>query len=220
MISKKEIIDFFKDIIVILLVVFVIRTFFILPFQINGQSMYTSYYDGEFIIVDRFSYRFLHKPNRGDVIVFKPHVSQEKQYFLKRIIGLPGDKIKIEGGKVYVFSKSKNKFIELDEKYLSQENNKATYVSGDKGSHIYEVPEDSYFVMGDNRNHSTDSRACFSSCYIDGSTNFIKTDDITGKLFLDLGYFRISKFDFVHPALGIITKPKWFNTSSEYDYGI
>ena len=220
MISKKEIIDFFKDIIVILLVVFIIRTFFILPFQINWQSMYTSYYDWEFIIVDRFSYRFLHKPNRWDVIVFKPHVSQEKQYFLKRINGLPWDKIKIEWWKVYVFSKSKNKFIELDEKYLSQENNKATYVSWDKWSHIYEVPEDSYFVMWDNRNHSTDSRACFSSCYIDWSTNFIKTDDITWKLFLDLWYFRISKFDFVHPALWIITKPKWFNTSSEYDYWI
>jgi signal peptidase I len=64
MIKRKEIIDFVKDIIVILIIVFVIRTFFILPFQINGQSMYQSYYDGEFIIVDRFSYQFLHTPNR------------------------------------------------------------------------------------------------------------------------------------------------------------
>lgn len=218
MITKREVTDFLKDIIIILLVVFVIRTFFILPFQINGQSMYTSYYDKEFIIVNRFSYRFLHKPERWDVIVFKPHVSQEKQYFLKRIIWLPGDKLKIEGGKVYVFSYAKNNFVEIKEDYLSDSNKNATYISWDKWSHIYEVPADSYFVMWDNRNHSTDSRACFSSCYIPKTSNFIKTKDIVWKIFLDLWYFRVSKIDFVHPELWINTKPKWFETISTYDY--
>jgi len=53
---KKEFFDFFKDLIIIIIIVYIIRTFFILPFQINGQSMYNSYYDKEFIIVDRFSY--------------------------------------------------------------------------------------------------------------------------------------------------------------------
>ena len=218
MITKKDVSDFIKDIIVILIVVFVIRTFFILPFQINWQSMYQSYYDWEFIIVDRFTYKFLHKPNRWDVIVFKPHVSEEKQYFLKRIIGLPWDKLKIEWGKVYVFSYSNNNFVEIKENYLSDSNKNATFISWDKWSHIYEVPEDSYFVMWDNRNHSTDSRACFSSCYIPETTNFIKTSDITWKIYLDLGYFRLSKFDFVHPSLWINTKPKWFKTISTYDY--
>lgn len=220
MITKKEITDFLKDIIVILIIVFIIRTFFILPFQINGQSMYQSYYDWEFIIVDRFSYRFLHTPNRWDVIVFRPHVSKDKEYFLKRIIWLPWDKLKIEWGKVYVFSYAKNDFVEIQEGYLSDSNINATFISWDKGSYIYDVPADSYFVMWDNRNHSTDSRACFSSCYIPGTTNFIKTSDIIWKIFLDLGYFRISKFDFVHPELWINTKPKWFKTAGTYNYDL
>lgn len=220
MIKRKEIIDFVKDIIVILIIVFVIRTFFILPFQINGQSMYQSYYDGEFIIVDRFSYQFLHTPNRWDVIVFRPHVSKDKEYFLKRIIWLPWDKLKIEWGKVYVFSKVKNSFIELKEAYLSESNINATYVWSDKWSHIFEVPADSFFVMWDNRNHSTDSRACFSSCVFEWTTNYIKTSDIIWKIFIDLGYFRISKFDFVHPELWINTKPKWFKTESTHIYDL
>lgn len=220
MITKKEITDFLKDIIVILIIVFIIRTFFILPFQINWQSMYQSYYDWEFIIVDRFSYRFLHTPKRWDVIVFRPHVSKDKEYFLKRIIWLPWDKLKIEWGKVYVFSYAKNDFVEMKEGYLSDSNINATFISWDKGSYIYDVPADSYFVMWDNRNHSTDSRACFSSCYIPGTTNFIKTSDIIWKIFLDLGYFRISKFDFVHPELWINTKPKWFKTVGTYNYDL
>jgi signal peptidase I len=182
--------------------------------------MYQSYYDGEFIIVDRFSYQFLHTPNRWDVIVFRPHVSKDKEYFLKRIIWLPWDKLKIEWGKVYVFSKVKNSFIELKEAYLSESNINATYVWSDKWSHIFEVPADSFFVMWDNRNHSTDSRACFSSCVFEWTTNYIKTSDIIWKIFIDLGYFRISKFDFVHPELWINTKPKWFKTESTHIYDL
>jgi signal peptidase I len=88
----KELIDFLKDLIVIIAIVLFIRTFFIMPFQINGQSMYDSYYDGEFIIVDRFSYRDFpllgqyQDVERGDVIVFKPRVSDDRKYFIKRII--------------------------------------------------------------------------------------------------------------------------------------
>ncbi len=219
-VTVKEIVSFLKDLLIIGVIVFVIRTFFILPFQINWQSMYQSYYDGEFIIVDRFSYTFLHKPNRWDVVVFRPHISEDKEYFLKRIIGLPWDKIKIENWKVYVFSISKNTFVELQEPYLSDSNRNATFVSWDKASHIYEVPLDSYFVMWDNRNHSTDSRTCFSSCYIPWTTNYAKQYDIIWKIYIDLGYFRISKFDFVHPNLWINTKPKWFSTSRTHNYDL
>lgn len=219
--TKKEIISFFKDLLIIWVIVFVIRTFFILPFQINGQSMYESYYDGEFIIVDRFSYTFLHTPNRWDVVVFRPHVSEDKEYFLKRIIWLPWDKIKIENWKVYIYSISKKTFVELQEPYLSDSNKNATFVSGDKESHIYEVPTDSYFVMWDNRNHSTDSRTCFSYCNnITWTTNYAKQDDIIWKIYIDIWYFRISKFDFVHPNLWINTKPKWFSTTSTYNYDL
>nr|MDD3720779.1 signal peptidase I [Candidatus Gracilibacteria bacterium] len=215
---KKELIDLIKDIIIIGFIVIVIRTFFVLPFQINGQSMYQSYYDGEFIIVDRFSYRVLENPQRGDVIVFKPHVSEDKEYFLKRIIGLPGEKVKIEDGKVYIAKKGSNDFVELKEPYLSESNKDATFVSGDRSANIFEVPDGDYFAMGDNRNHSTDSRTCFSSCAIPGTTNFVKLNDITGKILVDLGYFRLSKLDFVHPDLGIDTHPKWLSSPSTHTY--
>lgn len=219
-VTVKEIVSFLKDLVIIGVIVFVIRTFFILPFQINGQSMYESYYDWEFIIVDRFSYNFLHTPNRWDVIVFRPHVSKDKEYFLKRIIGLPWDKIKIENWKVYVFSVSKNTFVELQEPYLSESNRNATFVSWDKWSHIYTITEGSYFVMWDNRNHSTDSRTCFSYCSIWWPDNYASRDDIIWKIYIDLWYFRISKFDFVHPNLWINTKPKWFSTSSTHNYNL
>lgn len=217
---KKEFLELVKDIVIIWIIVLIIRTFFVLPFQINGQSMYQSYYDWEFIIVDRFSYRILEKPGRWDVIVFKPHVSEDKEYFLKRIIWLPGDKIKIEDWKVYVLKNGGSDFVELIEPYLSESNKDATFVSGDRAAKIYEIPEDSYFVMWDNRNHSTDSRTCFSSCAIPSSTYLIKTNDITWKILLDLGYFRLSQFDFVHPDLGIDTHPKWFKSPSKNDYWI
>ena len=90
-----EALDFLKDIIIIVIIVLLIRTFFMMPFKINGQSMYASYYDKEFIIVDRFSYREFpvigqHREiQRGDVIVFAPGVSEERKYFIKRVIGLP-----------------------------------------------------------------------------------------------------------------------------------
>lgn len=124
---KKEFADFFKDLAIILIIVFVIRSFFILPFQINGQSMYDSYYDKEFIIVDRFSY-IIGEPKRGDVIVFKPHVSEEREYFIKRIIGLPGERVKIEDGKVYLYNSTNDSFDEILELYLSESNKDSTFI--------------------------------------------------------------------------------------------
>jgi signal peptidase I len=87
----REIFDFIKDIVIIISLVFIIRSFLVLPFQINGQSMYSSYYDREFIIVDRFSYLDIPNikegtPKRGDVVVFRPHVNKEKEYYIKRVI--------------------------------------------------------------------------------------------------------------------------------------
>ncbi len=201
-----EALDFLKDIIIILFIVIVIRTFFVMPFQINGQSMYESYYDKEFIIVDRFSYRdipLLGKTRdiqRGDVVIFTPGVSKERKYFIKRVIGLPGETLKIEGGKVYLQDQNTQEFIEIEEEaYLSEENNKNTNIRGDTDAHIYTIPEDSYFVMGDNRIHSSDSRTCFQSCSV--RVNYIDSSEITGRVLLDLGYFNFKSFSFSHPNL-------------------
>ena len=199
------------------------RTFLIMPFKINGQSMYETYYDREFIIVDRFSYRDLpvfgktQEVERGDVIVFAPGVSDERKYFIKRVIALPGETLKIEGWNVFVRGVNEDEFTQLDEDtYLSDENNGDTTVQNDESEYLYEVPENRYFVMWDNRNHSTDSRNCFQSCSV--RTNYVKPDEIIWKVLVDLGYFNFRNFTFTHPDLDISTKPKFFSGLAEYDY--
>lgn len=220
---KKEGIEFFRDLVIVIIVVFFIRTFIAEPFQISWQSMSTSYYDKEFIIVDRFSY--LDIPvvknwniTRWDVVVFKPNVSKEKQYYIKRVIWLPGETLKIENWQVYIKKVWSKEFIELDEKYLSDANKWLTYVRWDSKAHEYTVPDNSYFVMWDNRNASTDSRECFFSCVIDWHSNFIEKKDITGKVFLDLGYFNFKTFSFSHPDLWISTLPRLLNSPRQYNY--
>lgn len=243
---KNEILDFLKDIIIIVVVVMLVKTLFVSPFQIKWQSMYDSYYDGQFIIVDRFSYlKFWNikkwEPNRGDVVVFRPQIdpnntglwsevksnfrlksSEEKEFFIKRIIGIPGDTLKIEEGKVFLKIEGQSEFAELNEWYLWESNANSTYVSGNNNTkqNIYEVPNESYFVMWDNRTGSTDSRACFFSCLTEGSSHFIKKDNISGKLLLDLGYFNLKDLSFTHPKLLIDTFPTFFSSPDSYDYNV
>ncbi len=212
-----EVKDFMKDLIIIVIIVLLIRTFIAMPFQINGQSMYSSYYDKEFIIVDRLSYRFTDK-KRWDVVVFKPHVSQIKEYYLKRIIWLPGETVMIKDGLVSIKNQWSDSFYSLDETYLNDENKWYTFVNGVDSEETFIVPENQYFVLWDNRNHSTDSRQCFASCAYPGSIHYIRSQDITWKVFLDLGYFNFREFEFIHPELAIDTKPKFLNSPKNHDY--
>lgn len=214
----KEVINFFKDLLIIIVIVLVIRSFIILPFQISGQSMYNSYYDKEFIIVDRFSYiSKISKPKRWDVIVFNTHI-KNKEYFIKRIIGLPGETVKISWWMVYVKAVWSEDFVLLDEKYLSNDNYNATYINWDDKEFTFLVPEKQYFVMWDNRNASSDSRTCFSTCSISNATNYIKHNDIVWKVFIDLWYLDIKNLKFLHPNLAISTTPRLFWSPSSYDY--
>jgi len=218
-----EALDFLKDIIVIFVVVLVIRTFFIMPFQINGQSMADTYYNREFIIVDRFSYRDIpligqtQEVERGDVVVFAPWVSEERKYFIKRVIGLPWETVKIQDGNVYIKKVWEAEFNLLDESlYLNEENLWKTTVRGDTKEFLYQIPDKKFFVLGDNRNHSTDSRTCFQSCSI--RTSYISPSELIGKVFLDMWYFNFSSFSFVHPELDIETKPRFFSSLGEVKY--
>jgi len=108
--------------------------------KIDGSSMEPNLHHGEFVIVSKINYRF-GEPERGDVIVFDfpRNITQE---YIKRIIGLPGEQIRIEAGKVYVNG------ILLSEPYLNGE----VQYEGE-----WEVPENALFVLGDNRNNSSDS---------------------------------------------------------------
>ncbi len=112
-------------------------------FRIEGSSMEPNLHNGEYVLIDKVSY-LLHSPERGDVVVFTPPTNENKDY-IKRVIGLPGDTVEIKGGKVYVNG------ILLDEPYIQQAINRDQPASMVKEGH--------YFVMGDNRNNSEDSRA-------------------------------------------------------------
>lgn len=223
---KAELIDFVKDFIIVLVFVLIVRQFFILPFQISGPSMLSSYYDKQFIIVDKFSYLdidFIGKewtPERWDVVVFKPQVSEKRKYFIKRIVGLPGERIKIEWGEVFLYDSYNKSYIQIDESgYLNEENNGNTLVEKSRDIKIFEVPEGQYFLLWDNRNHSTDSRNSFGSYK---RTPFIWKDNIVGKVWIDLGYFQIRKFSFSNTVEGekISTLPQFFAGPKDHEYDL
>lgn len=215
----KSFMQFMSELAVVGVFILLIRSFVILPFQINGMSMYDSYYDKEFIIVDRFSYLTYDRPKRGDVIVFETHI-QNKNFFIKRIIGLPWEKVKIQWGKVYIQKVGSNHFEVLDEQYLNEENYNQTYVDFDKKEEafIFEVPEDSYFVLWDNRKASSDSRTCFSSCLFSWKTPYVHKNDIIGRVFIDLWYFNFKTFSYFQDELQIESKPRFFSSPSTYQY--
>jgi len=219
---KGEVIDFIKDLIIIGIFVLVIRTFIAEPFQISGQSMYNSFYNKEFIIVDRFSYLDIPKiktwvVNRWDVVVVKPWVDAEKEYFLKRVIGLPGETVKIKDGEVYIKKADSKEFTKLDEKYLNKENKGHTKVGNLTKQFLFKVPEGKYFVMWDNRNHSTDARVCFRySCDTSSRDAYIDKKDIVWKVFIDLGYFNFRNFSFKNSGSSNFPETKWIDTTPRW----
>lgn len=130
-------------------------------------------------------------PVRGDVVILRPHAANGKEYYIKRIIGMPGDTVKFEGGNVFLKTPEKTDFIELDERYLSIANKGKTFLPMDVKETEFNVPEGQYFTMGDNRNNSSDSRSCFMSCSAQNATHFVSRENIVGKLFIDFGYINI-----------------------------
>jgi len=225
---KKEIIDFLKDLVIIVAIVLFTTHAFVSIFIINGQSMYDSYYDKEIILVDRYSlntFGWIKKQNirRWDVVVLEPEVDKDKKYYIKRVVWMPWEELKIEKGNVFIKKKWEKKFIKLDEKYLNKENYGHTLVYW-KISITYKIPKWKYFVMWDNRNHSTDSRACFSyNCNITDRDNFISSDKIIGKVLVDLWYFNYRNLTFTHPKIKkdwkyIDTTPKWTTSADSYNY--
>ena len=141
--------DFLETIVVALSVFVVIYLFIVQPHEVKGSSMEPTFQNNEYIITDKVSYRF-GKPNRGDVVIFKAPVNPDVDY-IKRIIGLPGETVMIENGRIYIDGKI------LNEPYL--EDLTPVFPGGFiKEGAVVSVPEDHYFVMGDNRPHSSDSR--------------------------------------------------------------
>jgi signal peptidase I len=150
---------FFLDIIetvVIALSIFLIIYLFIMqPHQVNGASMYPTYEDKEYLLTDKISYK-TGEPERGDVVVFKaPPAAQCPEGtgcdFIKRIIGLPGETVEIKDGTYYING------VKLSETYLPAW--MPTRPGAATANGPLRIPEGQYFVSGDNRNHSSDSRS-------------------------------------------------------------
>lgn len=129
--------------IVLALVLFVAINFLTARIRVDGSSMEPSFHDGDYVIVNRLAYRF-GEIQRGDVIVF-PYPLDEEDDYIKRVIGLPGDRVGVYGGVVYVNGEP------INEPYIFEQ------PRADEAEMI--VPEGYVFVMGDNRNASSDSRA-------------------------------------------------------------
>jgi signal peptidase I len=125
-----------------------IQAFVIRPFVVSGNSMDPVIKDRQYLIIDEISYR-AHEPNRGDVIVFRAPPEPTK-FYIKRIIGLPGETVKIDGQKVTIINAEHPEGFTLSEPYITHESSDHMTVK---------VPADQYFVMGDNRAGSYDSRA-------------------------------------------------------------
>lgn len=119
-----------------------IMTFVARAYTVNGESMLPTLHHGERLLVDKISYRFI-EPARGDIVVFR-YPANPKEQFIKRIIGVPGDVVSIRSGTVYVNG------VALEEDYIS--------APPRIGFREQRVPEGTYFVLGDNRNNSEDSR--------------------------------------------------------------
>lgn len=147
--GKKEFWELFRFAIIAVLIVIPIRVFVAQPFIVSGLSMYPTFNNAQYLVVDELSYRF-ESPERDDVIVFRYPLDTTK-FFIKRIIGLPGETVDIKNGdQITITNKDNPQGFLLSEPFVQNES-----TTGD--THIV-LADDQYFVMGDNRTASSDSR--------------------------------------------------------------
>jgi signal peptidase I len=141
--------EIFKFAIMALLIVVPFRMFIAQPFIVSGASMEPTFRTGQYLIIDQLSYR-LDEPMRGDVVIFR-FPQDPSKFFIKRIIGLPGERVQVSDGIVRITHAIDEEPIVLAEPYLTEETQPDDHVT-------ITLEEDEYFVMGDNRPASSDSR--------------------------------------------------------------
>ncbi len=168
--KQNELWEWIKSIIIAVIIALLIRGYVVETFLVDGESMVPTLKNYERLIVNKFVYRFS-EPEHGDVIVFKYSPDRD---FIKRVIATGGDTVRVNGERVYLNG------IPLEEDYILE------YPYGDYGPVV--VPEGHYFVLGDNRNNSWDSR--------EPSVGFVSPERIKGKAFLV--YWPLDNFRLLH----------------------
>jgi signal peptidase I len=149
-----------------LAIIIPVRYFLIQPFYVKGASMEPSFFDHEYLVIDELSYR-ISNPQRGDIVVFR-YPLDPKQFFIKRVIGLPGETVEVNEDGIKIYNNEHPNGMLLDETYLGPG------VQSSMTRRTITLKDDEYFVMGDNRGASLDSR------YFGP----IKRTDIVGRVWL------------------------------------
>ena len=197
----RVVVEYSRSFFPVILIVFVLRSFIVEPFRIPSESMVPSLLVGDFILVNKFSYGIrlpvldsklipVGAPSRGDVMVFR-FPRDPSQHYIKRVIGLPGDKIRYQDKKLQINGRAVSRVLVVEQRGRSKNRTTLTseYVEslGDSAHRIhidekvssrdgeFTVPAGSYFVMGDNRDRSNDSR---------GTVGFVPESHIVGPAFL------------------------------------
>jgi signal peptidase I len=148
-----SVLEIVEVVLVALGAVFIIRTFLVQPFLVSGASMVRTFSNGDYVIVDEVTYRF-REPERGEPVVFR-YPNDETTYFIKRIIGLPGETVELKSGKVVIVNKDHPQGETLNEQYLAPGVSTSPRPGG---ASSFTLGPNEYFVLGDNRAASYDSR--------------------------------------------------------------
>lgn len=163
--SENFFTELLKFVLVAAVIVVPLRLFVAQPFIVSGASMEPTFLNGQYLIVDELTYHF-NEPQREDVIIFR-YPKDTSQFFIKRIIGLPGETVMIRNGQVEI-KKADGSIATLSEPYVVNQ--------GNGPDATFEIPQGEYFVMGDNRPESSDSR----------SWGLLPRQDIVGRAILRL----------------------------------
>ncbi|MFH0797323.1 MAG: signal peptidase I [Candidatus Omnitrophota bacterium] len=142
---KEELWEWVKSLVIAFIMAMFIRTFFFQAFKIPSSSMHPTLRIGDHLIANKLVYRF-REPERGEIIIFR-FPDNTKRDFVKRLVALPGEKVEIAGGQIYINGKA------VDDNRIN-----GRYYFNNEGMRETDVPSDSYFVLGDNSANSYDSR--------------------------------------------------------------
>jgi signal peptidase I len=177
--------EMLRTVLFVFILASLLRFFIVQPYIVEGSSMVPRFTNNDYLVVDKISYRF-GEPQRGDIIVFR-YPAQPAINYVKRIIALPGERIKIERNQVTIYNKENPEGFVLNEKlYLAD--NVQTVITGSSAGRELMVPEGQYYVMGDNRPASSDSREWGN----------LERKNIIGRVFLQA--FPIEHFSVIEHA--------------------